>query len=574
MKHFFLPLALLLALALLAGCGAPAAQEAPDQSGAPSESAPSPEAPEPVEIDESEAVTLVFSGGSVSVQGADKDTVKVEGAAVTIREGGTYILSGKSDAGSVKVKKDAGRVILILRNLELTADGTAAICCNKGSSLSIVAEEGTVNTLADTAANNSDSNPDNRDAEDAVVKCKNGDLDFSGAGTLNIVANAKNGVKSGQDTGETEAFLTVNALELNVTAVNDGIKSDGAMYLQSGSIRVSAADDAVSSDTAVYIGGEGSGGPVLSLTGCTEGVEAPWIDVCSGDISIEASDDGLNASKTDTGAGIHIRGGRLFVDAANGDGVDSNGMISVTGGDLEIFSSARADNSPLDCGNGFNLSGGTVLAVGAAGMAQSPNETGGQCYLSFGTDGGGGFGRNRGGLISIAKGDSIEILDDAGAVLAATAARRTADYVFYSSAALQSGRTYTLRVGGREVLTAEATAEGSSFTGLPDMDGGGQGSPGGQRPEDFNGQRPEGMPEGELPEGFEPPEGFSGERPEGMPEPPEGFSGELPEGFAPPEGFSGMPGGGQRPGGFPGGQGGPGGQRPEGFSGGAGDSDT
>ena len=67
---------------------------------------------------------------------------------------------------------------------------------------------------------------------------------------------------------------------------------------------------------------------------------------------------------------------------------------------------------------------------------------------------------------------------------------------------------------------------------------GGFGGKGGQRPEGFNGQRPEGelpegmpeLPEGELPEGFEPPEGFNGERPE------------PPEGMEPPEGFGGRPG--------------------------------
>ena len=555
MKQFFLPLIFLLTLALLAGCAAPAAEKTPEtpEEAPASASAPAQEAPDDTQDSApADNVTIAFDGGSVSVDGAGKDTVKTEGANVTIRQPGAYVLSGKSDSGSVKIKKDTGHVTLILRNLALTADGTAAICCNKGSSLSIVAEAGTVNTLADTDANNSDDNPGNSDAEDAVVKCKNGDLDFSGSGTLNIVANAKNGIKSGQDTGESEAFLTVNGLELNLTAANDGIKSDGAMHLQTGSIRVSAADDAVSSDTAVYIGADGTEGPALELTGCREGVEAPHIEISSGDVRIEAADDGLNAVKGDAGADIIIRGGRLYVDAAEGDGIDSNGEVSVTGGEITVFSSPRADNAPLDTGGAFTLSGGTVLAVGAAGMAQSPNETGGQCYLSFGANDT-GFGRNQGGAFSVASGDIIEILDDVGSVLAETTALRAADYVFFSSASLESGKAYTLRVGGGEVLTALATAEGSSFTGLPDMEGGEQGGffgKGGQRPDGFPGERPEGMPEmpeGEMPEGMEPPGGFSGERPE------------------PPEGFSGRPGG---PGGFQGGQ------RPETFPGASEDTET
>ena len=507
MKQFILPLAILLALTLLAGCAAPASQKTE-----------APAAGEPAETGEAGTVTIRFDGDTVSVQGADEDAVKVDGTAVTVRRSGEYILSGRSGSGSVKVKKETRDVTLVLRGLELTADGAAAICCNKDTAVRIVAEAGTVNTLADTVANNADDNPDNPDAENAVIKGKDGAVvTLSGAGTLNVTANAKNAIKTGGD-------LTVRELTLNVTAPNDGVKSD----------------------TAIVVGAEGEAGPVLSIGGCTEGMEAPQIDVYSGDLRIEATDDGLNAPQGDDGAAIRIHGGRLYADAANGDGLDSNGEVSITGGELTVFSSARADNSPLDTGSTFTLSGGTVLAVGAAGMAQSPNETGGQCHLSFGA-GGAGFGRNQGGLISIAAGDKIEILDDAGTVLAETGALRAADYVFYSSAELESGRTYTLRVGGKAVLTAEATAEGSSFTGLPDMEGepGGFGGKGGQRPEGFSGRRPEGelpegmpeLPEGELPEGFEPPEGFNGERPE------------PPEGMEPPEGFGGRPGGpgGQRP---------------------------
>ena len=518
MKHFFLPL-ILLTLALLAGCAAPAAQtsEKETEIEAPAAAEPAAAAQEPAETGETGAAVIRFDGDTVSVQGAVKDAVKVDGSAVTIRENGAYILSGKSDSGSVKVKKEMQNVTLVLRDLTLTADGTAVICCNRDSAVNIVADAGTSNTLSDTAANNADENPDNADAESAVIKGKDGaQVTLSGTGALNINANAKNAVKTG-------GTLTVRGLSLNVTAPNDGLKSDAF----------------------IAIGAEGETGPTLAISGCTEGIEAPQIDLWSGDVRIEASDDGLNAPEGDSGAAINIHGGRLYADAANGDGLDSNGEVAITGGEITVFSSARADNSPLDTGSTFTLSGGTVLAVGAAGMAQSPNETGGQCYLSFGADTAGGFGRNQGGLISIVTGDKIEILDDAGTVLAETEALRAADYVFYSSAALESERTYTLRVGGKEVLTARATAEGSSFTGLPDMDGGFRDGKDGR-----DGQRPEGMPEmpnGEPPEGFDPSAGFDGERPE------------------PPEGFAGRPGG---PGGFQDGQ------RPDPFPGASEDTET
>ena len=209
MKQFFLPLIFLLTLALLAGCAAPAAEKTPEtpEEAPASASAPAQEAPDDTQDSApADNVTIAFDGGSVSVDGAGKDTVKTEGANVTIRQPGAYVLSGKSDSGSVKIKKDTGHVTLILRNLALTADGTAAICCNKGSSLSIVAEAGTVNTLADGQGGE----------QKAAIYCK-GHLELKGKGTLNVSGNTAHAIKSGDYTSVKNC--TVNIL----SAVKDGI---------------------------------------------------------------------------------------------------------------------------------------------------------------------------------------------------------------------------------------------------------------------------------------------------------------------------------------------------------------
>ena len=57
----------------------------------------------------------------------------------------------------------------------------------------IVAASGTTNTLTDSEKNNDDNYPDNEDAENAVLKCKDGSqVTISGSGTLKIIANGKN----------------------------------------------------------------------------------------------------------------------------------------------------------------------------------------------------------------------------------------------------------------------------------------------------------------------------------------------------------------------------------------------
>ena len=120
------------------------------------------------------------------------------------------------------------------------------------------------------------------------------------AKALNLTANGKNGVKAGASTEELgEASLTISDLTLSVTAPNDGIKADSALTISGGRITVSAGDDAVRSDTAVTIGAEGTDGPTLEISGCTEGIEAPQVTLLSGDVRIQAEDDGINASGGD-----------------------------------------------------------------------------------------------------------------------------------------------------------------------------------------------------------------------------------------------------------------------------------
>ena len=142
------------------------AQTAQEDNGAQTQQTESTQTPE---IDAAEAVSIVFSDGGVQTA-ANEDAVKVEGTDVTIRASGAYTLSGSCADGSVTVKKETKGVTLILDGLNLTAENTAAISCNKGTEGTILAADGTVSTLADTEKNNDETNPANELAENAVIK--------------------------------------------------------------------------------------------------------------------------------------------------------------------------------------------------------------------------------------------------------------------------------------------------------------------------------------------------------------------------------------------------------------------
>lgn len=163
--------------------------------------------------------SFVFSDTGIQVS-SGASGYESEGTSLTVDTPGTYTVSGKCADGSIKIKKGTTGVTLILDGLELTSEDTAPLACGKSSEVTVTAAEGTENTLADTEYNNDDEHPENENAENAVIKCKDGsDVTLCGSGTLNINANGKNGIKSGASTEEEgEASLTIEEITLNINA--------------------------------------------------------------------------------------------------------------------------------------------------------------------------------------------------------------------------------------------------------------------------------------------------------------------------------------------------------------------
>ena len=364
---------------------------------------------------ESTAVTgddtaFVFSDDGITVtEGSSSSGYECDGTALTINGSGTYLLSGTCADGSVKVKKGTTGVKLVLNGLTLTSSDTAPIACNKSTEVTIVAAAGTENTLTDAAANNDDTNPANENAENAVIKCKDGsNVTLCGTGTLTLNANGKNGIKSGTTTTEEgEASLTLRELTLNINAaVNDAVNAEQYLAVESGTLNLAAEDDALHCDLTMDIGTEGADGPTVVITEAYEGIEAATLNIRSGNISILCEDDCLNAANSDLGNydfSMNIYGGTIVAYTTAGDGFDSNGSLTISGGNITVWSANTADNQPLDADGTISITGGTVLAAGGSnGMGMNLSTT--QAYVTFGSDGIGGMGNMGGGPDSFAGG--------------------------------------------------------------------------------------------------------------------------------------------------------------------------
>ena len=496
MKRTHIILALALALSLLAGCAADQKENTAAVSG----------------------TEIQFSNGKITA--ASADGVEIDGTALTITDAGTYVLSGSCTDGSVMVEKGVDGVTLVLNGLTLTSETTAPIVCGKGSEVTIEAAAGTENTLTDTESNNDESG--NADAENAVIKCKDGSqVMLCGAGTLNVQANGKNGIKSGATTEDGEASLTIRDLTLNINApVNDAVNAEAALDVESGTLTLSAGDDALHCDYALNIGAEGTDGPSVTVTSCNEGLEGAAVNVFSGSINIQSTDDCINAANADLSGysyELNIFGGTITARSDNGDGFDSNGDLTISGGSVSVWTANAADNEPLDADGTVTVSGGTVLAAGGSGgmgmnlVADQP------CVIFGGTtempDGNSQSGQPNGkeppggeerpdgedrpaqgsfgGASLLTRGGSFTIANSDGAVLYTGEAAYNASFVFFSSADLSEGESYTLTSG--ETQTESAAQTGTVSSGMGSM-----GGPGGQKPD---GTPPSGGMGGQKPEG-------------------------------------------------------------------------
>ena len=360
------------------------------------------------------ATAFTFTDIAITAKDGDYTGYNIDGTALTIEAAGTYIVSGSCQSGSITVKKGVTGVTLVLGGLTLTADGTAAIACNKSSGVTIVAKDGTTNILSDTETNNGDSYPDNTDAENAVIKCKDGSqVTLCGSGSLTVNATGKNGIKSGATTDEEgEAWLVIRDLTLTISApVNDAINAEASLTILSGDLTIDAGDDAVHSDYYLTVGAAGTDGPTITVNSCNEGLEAADLSIAGGNITIHAGDDCLNAANSDlTGYAftLSISGGTLVMDTTSGDGIDSNGTLSISGGTVVVWTNSTADNQPLDADGTLSIPSGTVLAAGgSAGMGITLSGDS-QPYVMFGSTGMGGMGGGRPGSIGGQPGGSSD----------------------------------------------------------------------------------------------------------------------------------------------------------------------
>ena len=376
---------------------------------------------------------LVIAGGEITVNSASaaiegKDSVKIKDATLTIKAGGDGIRSTNTE------KTYKGFVYI--------ADGT----------IKIEAENDGVQAAS-------------------LLRIDGGSIDIKTAdGAGEVKSGEKMGFNQGfmssYDTEESDSAKALKAEktvkitggQINIDSSDDAIHANESVIISDGTITAKTGDDGIHADSTLTIDGGD-----ITISQSYEGIEAGEITVNGGNISVTASDDGFNAGGGDSGSdgqgmfdadtskSLTFNGGYVYVNS-DGDGLDSNGYLTVTDGVILVSGPENGGNGALDAGAGSTITGGTVIAIGSSGMAESITGDG-QCSIM--TD------------ISTQSGGTLcSLVDSNGNVIASFTASKQYTNVVFSTPDIKTGETYTIVCGGSNSETDEnGYATGGSVNG-------------------------------------------------------------------------------------------------------------
>ncbi|MGL4336636.1 MAG: carbohydrate-binding domain-containing protein [Turicibacter sp.] len=407
---------------------------------------------------------LKIKSGTINVQSVGdglkgKDSITIQGGAITINSGS----DGMQTTNDVVAEK--GNILIEGGTLDISSNGDG-----------IVAQTGALIT-------------------DGTISIKTTSLDS---------LTSTKGIKAVDS-------LIIDGGNIVIDSVDDSLHSNNHLAVNGGSIKLTSGDDGVHSDATLEINGGD-----LNILNSYEGIESVAITINDGTIHLVASDDGLNAGGGNDGSAmgrpgqntfastsnssITINGGYVYIDAA-GDGIDSNGTIYMTDGTVLVNGPTNGGNGALDYDVTFEQSGGLLVAVGSAGMVQTPSTSSTQNILNLSLT-----SQEANTLLHIVSENGEEVLTYAptksfqSVVISSPTIKTQTNYSVFTGGAttgegtdgLFTGGTYS---NGTEVISlttssiiTSASQEGAAAAGQMG------GRPGGQM-----GERPEGTIKGQRP---------------------------------------------------------------------------
>ena len=458
-----------------------------------------------VETADSDAVRLVLdnanitnsSGAALNVVDADEVILySASGTTNTISDGADYTATGEDDPDAVVYSK-----------ADLTIAGEGTLKVNGNHEDGIHTSDGLVIASGTLEVNAANTGIKGKDYVDIL------------GGTINVTAQ-QDGIKSTNDTDEGQGWTRLSNGTVTVNAGDDGFKASRVVEISGGSLTVEQSDEGIEAQYINVSGGDvnvtsADDGMNASLkTSDSESTDSSANTSDAGNQQQNnqqqgslpggqqsgtsnqqqqgtgqppamsgTSQDGTSQNGT-TGTGqqgmgqppqggmpggggggtfevvdaaINVSGGNITVNA-EGDGIDSNGVTTLSGGTLIVNGPSQGGNAALDTNGDLLLNGATVLSGSTADMFEAPSTNSTSGYLKLTNSSG------------FEQGSTVQVADSSGKVVANyKVTKSNVQLVLVSSSSIVKGQSYTVytttsAVDSNAASLASGATELGSFT--------------------------------------------------------------------------------------------------------------
>lgn len=338
--------------------------------------------------------------GNFTVTSDTSDGVTQSGSVYTITKAGEYTVAGLLSEGQLIVDAgDEDEVTIVLNGTSITCSSGSPIYVKNASEVKIKSEENSFNEVIDKRAEATEDSSDDAGNAAIYATC---DLKLVGKGALVVTGNYNNGIQSKDD-------LSIKNVIVKVTAVNNAVKGNDAVDIESGNIiAISAKGDGIKTSNS-SISNKGKQKGIVTITGgnidvyaACDGIDAAYVVDISGDgnlniytdtyseyseeVTTSGSSSGSNSSTNKTASANTVSYVAASDTISNAPGGNMGGGTppDMNGGNAPDMSNGNAPDMNGSSGGGM---GGNKAGGDRPGMPGDFNESGNSSGQSYSTKG-------------------------------------------------------------------------------------------------------------------------------------------------------------------------------------------
>lgn len=332
--------------------------------------------------------------GDFTVTSDTSDGVTQSGSVYTITKAGEYTVTGLLSEGQLIVDAgDENEVTIVLNGTSITCSSGSPIYVKNASKVEIKSEENSFNEVIDNRTEATEDSSDDAGNAAIYATC---DLKLVGKGALVVTGNYNNGIQSKDD-------LSIKNVIVKVTAVNNAVKGNNAVDIESGNIiAISAKGDGIKTSNS-NISNKGNQKGIVTITGgnidvyaACDGIDAAYVVDISGDgnlniytdtyseyseeVTSSGSSSGTSTSRNSSANKTASANTVSYVAASD---TIANAPGGSGGGNMGGMDGQNGGNAPdMNGGSGGNKAGGN-----RPGMPGDFNKSGNSSGQSYSTKG-------------------------------------------------------------------------------------------------------------------------------------------------------------------------------------------